>query len=82
MEDLISTIADKLDLDEGLVEKVVRSQFKFTKDVIESGNMESVHLAYLGKFAIKPNRLDYLPEGFEKNIHKSGKEIRTNNPVD
>lgn len=82
MEDLIPIIADKLNLDEDLVEKVVRSQFKFVKDVIESGEMESIHLAYLGKFAIKPNRLDYLPDNFEKNIHKSGKEIRTDNPVD
>lgn len=75
MEELIAKVAQQLNMDEELVEKVVRSQFKFTKDVIESGEMKSVHLAYLGKFGIKPNRLDYLPEGFEDNIHKSGKEI-------
>lgn len=82
MEDLIPIVSTRLNIDEEIVEKVIRSQFKFVKDVIESGNKESIHLAYLGKFAIKPNRLDYLPKDFDKDIHKSGKEIRTNNPVD
>lgn len=81
MDSIISKVAQELNLDEELVEKVVRSQFNFTKEVMEEGNMDSVHLAYFGKFAVKPNRLDYLPNDFEKNIHKSGKEI-VQNPVE
>lgn len=81
MERLIKQIASNLDIDEEVIEKVIRSQFKFVKDVIESGEMQSIHLPYFGKFAIKPNRLDYLPENFEQNIYKSGKEI-INNPIE
>lgn len=82
MDEIIKKLAVELNIDDlELLEKVVRSQFKFVKDVIESGEQESVHLTYFGKFAIKPNRLKYLPENFEDNIHKSGKEI-LNNPVD
>jgi len=80
MEEVINQVAKKLGIDEEIVNKVVRSQFKFVKDVMESGEMNSVHLSYFGKFAVKPNRLDYLPEDFVNNIHKSGKEI--GNPVD
>lgn len=75
MEELISKIAAQLNIDEEVVNRVVRSQFKFTKDVMEAGNADSVHLAYFGKIAVKKERLDYLPEEFKKNIHKSGKEI-------
>lgn len=81
MENLINQIAAELNISEEVVTKVVRSQFLFTKDVMESGEMKSVHLPYFGKYAIKPNRLDYLPDNFEDNIHKSGKEI-VDNPVD
>lgn len=81
MEELVSKVAASLNLDEELVNKIVRSQFKFVKDVMESGNEQSVHMPYFGKMAIKPRRLDYLPDNFKDNIHKSGKEIM-NNPVD
>lgn len=80
MEDIVNKVAKQLNIDEEIVNKVVRSQFKFVKDVIESGEMQSIHLAYFGKFAIKPNRLKYLPDDFIDDIHKSGKEIV--NPVD
>lgn len=80
MEDIVNKVARQLNIDEEIVNKVVRSQFKFVKDVIESGEMQSIHLAYFGKFAIKQNRLNYLPDDFIDNIHKSGKEIV--NPVD
>lgn len=75
MDNLIDKVAAELNLDPELVEKVVRSQFKFVKDVMESGNMQSVMLPYFGKFAVKESRLKYLPEDFLQNIHKSGTEI-------
>lgn len=82
MEEKIKEISVLLNLDEEIVEKVIRSQFKFVRDVMEAGEMDSVMLHHFGKVAVKPNRLNYLPDGFEKNIHKSGKEIINNKPVD
>ena len=75
MDSIIDKVSAELDLDYEIVEKVVRSQFRFTKDVMESGEMKSVMMPYFGKFAIKPSRLEYLPSDFINKIHKSGKEI-------
>lgn len=75
MQELIKEISGKLDIDEEVVEKVVRSQFRFVRDVMEAGEKDSVMIHYFGKFAVKPNRFKFLPDGFEDNIHKSGKEI-------
>lgn len=55
MNDLVKEIADKLQLPESLVERVIRSQFEFVKECME--HQENVHLHYLGKFAVKPGRL-------------------------
>lgn len=76
MDQIISDIAKKLEIDEDVVNKVVRSQFKFVKDVMESGNMDSIHLSYFGKIAVKPNRLTHMSKDFLDNIYKSGKEIK------
>lgn len=80
MDNLIDKVAAELNIDPDIVEKAVRSQFKFVKDVMESGNMRSVMLPYFGKFAVKEGRLNNLPEDFLKNIHKSGKEIVDDRP--
>lgn len=82
MQTIIKQISQELNLDEELVEKVVRSEFRFVRDVMEAGEMDSVMLHYFGKFAVKPNRFNYLPDDFKNNIHKSGKEIVNNKPVD
>lgn len=82
MEERIKELSELFNLDEEVIEKVIRSQFKFTRDVIEAGEMNSVMLHHFGKIAVKPNRLKFLPENFEDNIHKSGKEIINNKPVD
>ena len=66
MNDIIKQLAVRYNLSEELVNKIVRSQFEFVKDTMEVGELESVHLHYLGKFAIKPNRLKKLLEnGYE-----------------
>lgn len=80
MDNLIDKVAAELNIDPDIVEKAVRSQFKFVKDVMESGNMRSVMLPYFGKFAVKEGRLNNLPEDFLNNIHKSGKEIVDDRP--
>lgn len=54
MEELINELALRYDKSPELIEKIVRSQFKFVLDTMEEGELESVHLHYLGKWAVKP----------------------------
>ena len=54
MEELINILAVKFNRSPELIEKIIRSQFKFTADTMEEGGLESVHLHHLGKFACKP----------------------------
>lgn len=72
MDKIIKEISHDSGLDVELVNKVVRSQFKFVKDVMEAGEMDSIHLPYFGKIAIKPGRLKHLSKEFLSKIHKSG----------
>lgn len=53
MEELINKISAQMNLSPELVEKIVRSEFKFVLDTIEEGELESVHLHHLGKWAVK-----------------------------
>ena len=54
MEELINILAAKFNRSPELIEKIVRSQFRFVRDTIEEGELESVHLHHLGKFCVKP----------------------------
>lgn len=54
MDKYIEILSNKYDLDSEVIEKIVRSEFLFTKDMMEMGELESVHLHHLGKFACKP----------------------------
>lgn len=67
MEDsIVQQLAVKYNISEEIIKKVTRSQFEFVKDTMEEGEFESVHLHYLGKFCVKPNRLKKLFEhGYE-----------------
>lgn len=62
MDNIIKKIAGKLEINEEIVEKAVRSQFKFVVETMQEGEYESVHLHYFGKFAVKPGVLHYLAE--------------------
>lgn len=53
MIDIIEILSNKYDLDSEVIEKIVRSEFLFTKDMMEQGELESVHLHHFGKIAIK-----------------------------
>lgn len=57
-EDIVLEVAEELGLPPNLVREVVRQQFKFTKDIIEEGKFRGVLLRYLGKFAVKPGRME------------------------
>ena len=60
--DTIKQLSIKYNTDYDLVEKIVRTQFKFIKDTIEQGELDSVHLHYFGKFCVKPNRIQMLKD--------------------
>lgn len=75
LDKIVNEISLEKNIDPDIVEKVIRSEFLFTKDTIEAGELQSVHLHYLGKFAIKPGRIKHLPENFLDNIYKSGKHV-------
>lgn len=56
-EDIIKVLAAEFKLDIEIVEKVIRSEFKFVADTMSEGNYESIHLHHFGKIAAKPNRV-------------------------
>ncbi len=68
MDKLYKILANKYNLDEDIIEKIVRSEFLFAKDTIEQGGLESVHLHHLGKFGCKP-RYSVIKEQHEYNIN-------------
>jgi nucleoid DNA-binding protein len=53
MDKYIDILSKKYNLDSEVIEKIVRSEFLFVKDMIEVGELDSVHLHHLGKFAVK-----------------------------
>ncbi len=63
MDEIIKEVAEQLNLPETLVEKVLKSQFLFVKECME--NKSNVHLAYLGKFVIKPGRVYKIKQNEE-----------------
>lgn len=74
MDKLIKIIAGRLGIDEEIVEKAVRSQFKFTAETIQEGEFQSVHLHHFGKIAVKPNaiaRLEKMKYGKQVQVQES-----------
>lgn len=62
MNNIIKIIAGRLGIDEEIVEKAVRTEFKFVAETMQAGEFQSVHLHFLGKFAVKPNALKRLDD--------------------
>ena len=58
MQKYIREIAIKNNLDEDVVNRIVRSQFEFVKEVIASGDFQPIRLHHLGLFAAKPSQVD------------------------
>lgn len=72
MDIIVKKLAAKYNLDEEVVEKIIRSQFNFVANTMQVGEFQSVHLHYFGKFACKPNRIKH----FEKiNASKTSTDI-------
>ena len=53
---IFKELAEKYGLDVKEVEKACRSQFKFTRSIMEKGDHESVRLQYLGLFRVRPSK--------------------------
>ncbi len=59
-KDIIDNLAQEFNLQPHIVEKIVKSQFKYVSKIMREKKLEAVRLHYLGVFAIKPSRLKYL----------------------
>lgn len=57
---IISEIAEELEIEISLVEKVAQSQSKFTVNTFRRGGMESVTYVYLGKFKVNPFKVQKM----------------------
>lgn len=68
MDNIIKRIARQLDLDEDIVEKAVRAEFRFTAEAIQEGEFQSVHLHHFGKIAVRPNAIKRLEQYDKQRI--------------
>lgn len=67
---IINRLAVENNIDSDIVEKIIKAQFRFVKDTIEQGELQSVHLHHLGKFACKPKRVqDLIEKGYKIKKH-------------
>lgn len=78
MDKIIKRLAAKYNLDEEVVEKMVRSEFNFVANTMQQGEYQSVMLHHLGKFAVKPNsitRINKLREKYLENAKQVSNEL-------
>lgn len=59
-KDIIFKLSLKYKLPIAVVEKIIASQFDFTRDVMTQGNDEQVRLQYLGLFKVKDGRRELV----------------------
>ena len=69
--DVTKDVSLRLNIPQDVIERVLASQFKTIKETIQLGELECVKVKYLGKFAVKPNRLDYI-----KNMSETVRRIK------
>tara|TARA_R100000781_G_scaffold106479_1_gene70526 strand:- start:236 stop:439 length:204 start_codon:yes stop_codon:yes gene_type:complete len=65
MEEIIKELAKKHDLPPFVVESIVKSEFKFVKDCMETDECVKIRLHHFGVFKVKPKRL-YVINGKSK----------------
>jgi nucleoid DNA-binding protein len=68
-------LARKYNLDKDEVLRVIKSQFKLVKVVMERGNGEAVRLPNFGVWSVKPGRKAHI-ERLKKNKLERGEKIR------
>ena len=60
MDKIIKELSEKYNLPKEVIEKIIRSPFKYTVQVMAKGEFKPIRHPYLGVFAVKPGRLDKL----------------------
>ena len=68
MDKIIRILAAKYNLDEEVIEKIVRSQFNFVANTMQQGEFQSVHLHFLGKFAVKKHSIENVTRKREQYL--------------
>tara|TARA_R110001583_G_scaffold23375_2_gene86469 strand:- start:948 stop:1151 length:204 start_codon:yes stop_codon:yes gene_type:complete len=62
MDSIIKQLAKEYDLPPFVIESIVRSEFKFVKDCMETDECVKIRLHHFGVFKVKPKRL-YIING-------------------
>ena len=62
MKDIIKQLAKEYDLPPFVIESIVKSEFKFVKDCMETDECVKIRLHHFGVFKVKPKRL-YIING-------------------
>lgn len=58
--DITKDVSLRMNIPQDVVERIFASQFKLVKETMQDGSLECVKLMFLGKFAVKPNRMEYV----------------------
>lgn len=58
-------LAQKYNLPEETIKKIVYHQFKFVNNIMSQGDFESVRLKYFGRFHVNPGRLKKIQEKYD-----------------
>lgn len=72
IKEIIRELEIEHNIQADMIEAVVMSPYTFLRDLIASGDMESVRMPKLGLFIVKPHRLIKYETGLEENY---GKEL-------
>jgi len=68
MDDIIKELSKKYDLPTFVVESIVKSEFKFVKDCMETDECVKIRLHHFGVFKVKPKRL-YIINGEKEGLY-------------
>lgn len=78
---LIKEIAEKHNVPQALVEAIIKSQFKFVKQIIEKGECESIRLKYLGIFGVTKYREELKSKHLQMRMERDYNEKDQNDEI-
>ena len=67
---LAKELSKELGEDPELIEKVGKAEFKLVRETIQSGKLDSVYLKFIGRWGIKPQRLEHFPKSVQEEYDK------------
>lgn len=59
-EEVITEVAEELNVPQSLVRLIEQSQSKYTKQTIKAGGLESIIYVYLGRFKVNPRQIQKM----------------------